>query len=466
MVNEFLLERTLYEGIAVGSFCDGRGLSPTHLQDIHRRNLDTGFREIEAYFSMGLVPDKIHDEYLRALDAKFSNLAFLGDLKGLVELCEPIVRVEGIKVPYDPSLLAHILDCGHLNVYMYILDLVDLTREHPTDQHYPDLPDVTYDPFHIAIRLGKVDAVRCFVSDGAFFEGLVSNDIGMDSVVLAPLSATVHWNQPLVASLLLKAGPLYLSSFEQSLALALTSGSEEMMHVFSSHQRNTPVGSSSRSITVPPPSFSLIDSVSPGGNWRQPSRRPSQHLSTESDDLLSALNYSSIHQSSGTNSNFGQLPTPDYDVFTPMTPNTFDFLSSSLSSGPNIELLIDEPMEAGWMLSEIRQGTIMPPEQSYLSQCDLYRARRLSGRRLVEQLNDRRKSLLDMCSMSERSQQLLELGRQFQSLEMIWESGTEVFRQLLRSNPPPPLAAVIQAMLVADALSVSLPSQQNSIKDR
>lgn len=458
LVNDLLLERALYEGIGMEGFRQRRVLCMTHLQDIHLRNLDIGLDEIEDCFSLGLIPDEINEDYMNALNARYAEFARSGDYDGLHNLCEPIVRSGEIELQYNPSLLLEVLDRGHMDIYLYMLELVDRTRDNSMEFLDPNFSDVTLDPFYVAIRLGQHEAVHSFARDGACFEGRVYDDTQpSDGHIFTPLLAAVFWNQPDIVRILLTSGPVYFSGYQQALALALAGSLEDILQIFTENQHQSTLGSAMDALS---PSRPQLQSWEPSGSQNTPQRKQVH------DDFGTGRSISAI-----TNS-LSSLASQDVSQ---IEPSSFDIIDPQWLSSPGISwpapsdgLPPEQPPQSqpqpepqptdsqlGHESQDILHDSAQPTESPhpFVRQRPAHQARRKLGRELVLKLDSRCVKLRELCQKHSESATYTALLGHFSSMENVWECGIEVFRHITRNKAPTSLVEILQCLVVADTLS-------------
>ncbi|RGP74449.1 ankyrin repeat [Fusarium longipes] len=214
LVDDILLERSLYDGYSMGRLRQQGITTHALLRDIHRRNMDIGISDLEECFQLGDTSQEMKNEYLDTQNALIDEIALTGHLELLSEFCEPLLRSNEIQVVYNPGLLSRILDRGFLDVYAYILDLIERTRSMERDIPDTDYSDITYDPLCVAIRLGHLSAVETLIREKIenkldFFEGHIEDTPNSSDRVFTPLLAAILWQRVDIIRLLLREGPLY-----------------------------------------------------------------------------------------------------------------------------------------------------------------------------------------------------------------------------------------------------------------
>ncbi|EFQ26052.1 uncharacterized protein GLRG_01196 [Colletotrichum graminicola M1.001] len=233
LVGDLLLDRALYAGIGTETYRSNGHLSLAQLHDMHQRSLDAGLDGLDACFSLGLLPDVMDDAYLEALASKFTELALVGDMTALYNLCEPIVRSGEVEWEMNTDLLLQLLDRGRLDIYRYVLDLASRTRDRSSVQPASFLRDITHDPLHVAIRLGHVQQVDSLLQQGTSFIGVHHSDLtegSADHVVLTPLSAAVYWRQPRIVRVILSKN-IFADGMKEAVAMAVSDGDNDMMQI-------------------------------------------------------------------------------------------------------------------------------------------------------------------------------------------------------------------------------------------
>lgn len=464
LISDLLLESNLYDGIGMEGFRQRKVLCANHIRDIHQRNLDLGLDEIQDYFALGLIPDCINAEYMEALNEKYALLARSGDLHALQNLCEPIVRSGEISMQYNPSLLVEVLENEDFEIYQYMLALVERTRDEEeglSDQ----LPDVTFDPFHVAIRLGRLEIVQNFISENAYFEGRVAEHscFGVDCLI-TPLTSSVLWQRPDITRLLLASGPLYLSSYAQAVELAFSSDFREVQQVlseFSAQSTSTPMALSSFGI----PS-SIADTISPMAVDSPDFQFFSEHLEHNDQEK---------HDRDQALSTLVEFPSEDIS-FPPMDPTfasndidpqmlmawgSVDTLPTELSpteSSPPFKHTASqfESPDAHVTATEVKNppAVTLQQTQPFARQTSSYTARRKAGQSITQRLEAQFVRMRNLCNERRQDGEYLQLLQRMSGLEEIWSTGIRTFKGIYRNRPPEDLYEMLCCLLVADAMSM------------
>ena len=457
LVEDLLLERALYDGIGMEVLRQRQVLCVTHLQDIHARHISIGLNEIEACFSLGLIPDEMDQGYLEALNIRFAELARSGDYTELRNLCEPIVRSGEIELQYNPSLLLDVLDNRHLDVYQYILDLVDRTKQTSAEILDPQYADVTFDPLYVAIRLGQVDTVQAFIGEHATFEGYVFDDTTTNpDRIFTPLLAAVYWQQAEILRLLLQSGPIYYAGLPQASARAVETGSLEVLEVLMEHNSQSTPATVVNGV-YPPSTFSQSQfSISP--QILQYSGTPTGHSPLGMGKSVSGI----------TNglSGFDSFMSPPAGIFTPAVTND---LSITIPSGvlenpqlptptifvgsepPNETVASNKPPEPFGSLAYLEQPTL-PSIRRTVN----HNVRRQLGRDFLQRLDATCSKLNNVCKRHLESKEYVKVGQYFVGAGSAWTCGIDSFRKITRNKAPTGLIEVLQSLLVADALICQL----------
>ncbi|KAK7432532.1 hypothetical protein QQZ08_000739 [Neonectria magnoliae] len=454
LVEDLLLEHALYDGMNMDVLRQRQILCVAHLQDIHARNVGTGLNEIEDCFSLGLIPDTISEQYLEALNLRYADLARLGDYAELRSLCEPIVRSGEIELQYDPSLILQVLENGHLDVYQYMLDLVDRTKQTSFEIPDPQYSDVTYDPLYVAISLGQAKAVRHFIGDHATFEGYVFDDPqASKDRIFTPLFAATYWHQPEIARLLLDSGPFYYAGLPQATALAQQNGSIDILQALMEHHEQSS-----------PPSF--VNGIHPQSNSSQfqfsispqslhyaaaPTGQSPPGLARSVSGITNALcgleGDAPFQQGSftSTNTQGTSIAQPMQYITEPGFPPPIVIDPGHLGDFPQTSQLTE-------MFAQFN-----PPPVSSIRHTSSHKVRQQLGRNFMQRLEARCKSLRGVCSSHRASRAYVEVAKYFEVTQNIWESGIDCFREITRNKAPSSLVEVLRVLLVADALGCQIP---------
>jgi hypothetical protein len=455
LVEDLLLERALYDGMNMDTLRQQQILRVAHLQDIHARNVSTGLNEIEDCFALGLIPDNVSEQYLEALNLRYAQLARSGDFAELRNLCEPLVRSSEIELIYDPALLLEVLENGFLDIYKYMLDLVDRTKktvELPDTQY----PDVTYDPLYVAISLGQIEAVRHIISDHTTFEGYVLDEaqtpLDKDRI-FTPLYAATYWQQTEIVRLLLDSKPdskpLYYAGLEQATALAQQNVSLDILQMLMEcpppstpatfvHDIRSRRHSSQFQFSVSPQSlhFPVVPVIpaAPASQGRPASVKSvsgiTNALSGLDREMLQPVDYPmSTLDPSQSFFNFDMSPTTPTIVVQPPSGSPF---------------LGDDPADLFPLLVQLQISSVR--------HTDTHKARQKLGRDMMQRLEERCNKLRTVCNRHPTSEAYAEVAIHFGVTQNIWRSGVDCFRDITRNKAPSSLVEVLLVLLVADGL--------------
>lgn len=457
LVEDLLSERALYSGMSMGVLRPRYELCSTHLQDIHARHINSGLGEIETCFSLGLVPDEMDRVKLQDLNDRYAKLARLGDYAELRNLCEPIVRSGQTKISYSPSLLRDVLDNGHLDVFQYILDLVDRTRQSSAEMVGSQYTDVTFDPLHIAIRLGSVDAVRFFIQEHATFEGYVVDEASPNPHrIFTPVVAAVYWQQADILRLLLatKKNSIYQVGLLEAMAMAFDQGSPEIQQVLIENQLQ-PLASitknggrlfrenSGSESSMGFQSFQHFDATpnqpSTGMSISGIANALNSSASTPSTSFLSSSTTNPLSEVNGY-PNYWSAPAP----------------ASSFESRP-----LENPL--GTAAPKAVGDNIETATLPFIQRTINHKNRRKLGRGFKQRLEGRCEDVSRVCKMYPTSEVFSDLEQDFASLEGVWKTGIKCFRRIIRNRPPSSLSEILRGLVVADALIHQVPGSQNSL---
>lgn len=431
LVHDVLLERALYEGIGLEQFRQRAVLSLAQVEEIQKKTLDSGLDEIEDCFVLGLIPDKINGEYMDALNARYCDLAHTGDLAGLYDLCEPVVRSGETVLPYDPEFLLQILAKGHMEIYLYVLNLVEQTAEKVWTFSSTFDCDVTYDPFCVAIRLGQLETVQTFIRDRASFEGYVCDESAPAArcPMMTPLTAAVFWEQPEIVQALLQSSPImYLSSYQLAFTMAMANGCHDVISAFMEHEQRTAPG------TV--------------------SQAPSSETSSTAASSMSGEATSTAIRGRASPSMMRQLRPEDLidpqllaETKRPVHHDTEQDLDSvPLSPLAEVYRFKTRPFDRQ------HEPCCHAEPPSHWRQRPAHKERRSAGRNLVLQLDSRCARVRAACRSTLGPDLGGDVAKNFISMESVWESGVESFRKITRNAIPTSVVEVLHCLLVADVL--------------
>ncbi|KEY68172.1 hypothetical protein S7711_07261 [Stachybotrys chartarum IBT 7711] len=459
LVDDLLPEKALFDGIGMEAFRQRGVLSLLHLQDIHQRNLHMGLDEIENCFFLGLIPDEINDEYMQALNTRYAEFARSGDLTGLQDLCEPIVRSGEIELQYNPSLLLEVIENGCVELYQYMLELVDRTRDNTVQLSdcQRSLADITFDPFHVAIRLGQVELVRSFVNNAAIFEGRIHDSATpSNNHIFTPLSSAVFWRQPQIVQLLLHSGPTYSSGYLQAVSLALSGNFVEILDILSHYEQHaapnaaSPMSSQSSLAYEPSDSYLCPNPVGSMG-WMSLSH---QVNAVDINNCVAGMISNPIAES------IHQVVDPRA-LHCPSVQQNFDFRTAGLDAGSPFtrDVLPSTDIMRGPEPAHRLSQEHLP----FMRQSVAHQTARLLGQDFVQRLDLLRNKILELHSQSTAAVSYSRLLQNFNSVENIWEGGIEVFRRITRNEAPAGLVGVLQCLLIADALAFRASSSHEDV---
>lgn len=452
LVSDLLPERALYEGIGFEAFRKRGVLCPVLVQDIHHKSVCMGLDEIEDCFSLGAVPDNGNEGHVQRFNAKFTSLAHSGDHLSLQDLCEPVVRSGEIEFQYNPGLLMELLDNGYVDSYLYILNLIDRTRPCLEEAWDPEFPDITFDPMHVAIRLGHKDVVQSFITAGNVFEGRVyEDDQPVGGHVFTPLFSAVFWGQKDIVSLLLQCGPIYSPGYQPAITLALSSGMQDIIQSFI---ENKALGSPGSFLSSFPASWVAPNAPS-APIYLGPTSSPGilhefAHSMPEVTGKLSNLN-----DPNAPRGPWSGMP-PDITHSGPSTPLFHPGPPSFLSSASEYV----DPCFTWKPRSSDGQGILKEP----VKETGSHKALREQSQKLVARLEQKLRRVSDFCR-DRPSQDFADFNSsEFASAERVWASGTHGFRRIVRNRTPSTLVEVMQCLLLADALTYQFSSQSRRLQ--
>ncbi|KAM0438977.1 hypothetical protein ACHAPT_001738 [Fusarium lateritium] len=478
LVNDLLLERALYDGVDLASLREQGILSSTHIQSIRERCIDLGLADLEAYHHIGQSSEDQKSEYLKVQNYRIYQLAMEGNLGELVAFCEPLLRSREIEVFYNSDLLRRLLDNDLVDVYQYMLDLIDRTRPMAVDVPDPDYPDITYDPFCVAIRLGHCPTVQAMVAEETTFEGYIADDLetGVDRV-LTPLLAAVLWNRPDMIQML-KQSPIYNGRITQAIHLATEMGLSAIVQTLNEApqielgygpmvDRYPPL---SRSQELPQLGLSWINSslvpLSPRGDaslsgishavygWGVEAQPPWEGLSsiTSVDSPAMATSHSF------TPTTYSSLPTPVEEVVNPLSvlsptlpPPTWPCASTFAS--PSGFGQMDKPLP-----TSARPGDV----PLFIGHTASYRKRHQSGRASILRLEQRCRIVGSVCDNCVNRHEYQEISR-CANTNFAWTLGLMSLRKIMKNLAPNGLVEILASILVADALVCQIPHEEELV---
>jgi hypothetical protein len=461
LVCGLLQERALFEGIGLQKYKQRGVLHMTHIQDIHQRSLELGLDEIEDCFILGLMPDDVNERYMEAFNTRFADLARTGNHAALHDLCEPAIRSGEIEIQYNPSLLLEVLDLGHLDTYVYLLDLVDRTRENTSRDLDSDLPDISFEPMYIAIRLGHLDVVESFISESVCFEGRVCNyNEPTNGHVFTPLSSAVFWRQPEILRLLLREGTIYLSGYQQAAAMALANNSQDMIQILVDYEQQLPPRTPLSSYPPSTPMTSLLEmerSVCSPYELEQYGKDVKIDIDSEPDFYVF-----------GTPTQRFERPALDASGYLDIarTDCPGQQIDHHTRSQAHIQ---DHDVGGSTIQTRMNEGTRNQTETTpKLAKEKLaHKSRRELGQNFVAKLNNLAETVRGICGSYEMPTSIITaLENTCFSADSIWSCGINVFRRIAHNVVPSSLNEIIACLMVAEVLISQLSSVSSKVRAR
>ncbi|GKT48954.1 uncharacterized protein ColSpa_09135 [Colletotrichum spaethianum] len=415
LVRDLLLDRALYAGIGTEMYRSNGHLSLGQLHDMHQRSVDAGLDDLDACFCLGLLPEVMDDAFLEALASRFTELALAGDMTALHDLCEPIVRSGEVEWETNPDLLLELLDRDRPDIYRYVLDLASRTRDRSTSQNGSFLRDITHDPLHVAIRLGHVQQVDSLLQQGTSFLGVHHGDSTEGSgnhVVLTPLSAAVYWGQPEIVRVILSRN-IFPDGLREAVAMAVSNADNKIMEIMLS--------------------FGVMDM---------------------SGTLIPDNTFES----------FAELSLMDQAMAGEVPPASLGAETVGQSRDHQPLLTNGRPYPPDGTQMDDRQGQDQAannPKEPVRRKRSRHRRRAL-GRGLVSCMHALCSQLRDVCTCSDHGD-IRGLASKYVFANDVWGRGLDVFRGLMQDNPPSTLPEVVDSLLVANAICLTLFTHDETI---
>ncbi|KAL2670758.1 hypothetical protein Neosp_014560 [[Neocosmospora] mangrovei] len=482
LVNDLLLERALYDGLDLASLREQGILSSTHIHAIRERCIDLGLADLEICHRIGQSSEHQKEEYLKSQNYRIYQLAMEGNLGDLVAFCEPLLRSREIEVFFNPDILRQLLDKDFFDIYQYLLDLIDRTRPTAVDVPDPDYPDITYDPFYVAIRLGHYPTVQAMVIEETTFEGYIADDLkaGVDRI-LTPLLAAVLWNQPDMIQMF-KQSPIYCGRMTQAVHLAAEVGLPTIMQTLSETpqmkagygpmvNRYPPKSLPERLLDLPQQDLSWINSLPVS-------------LSPSGDASLSSISqaaYSCGLEAQSPWESFASTTTTDSFAMatpTPFTPSTHSNLPTPIEEVMNPLSAFSPalPLPSGLCASTFvgqhcfsQMDTSLPISARprdvplFIGHTKSYKKRHKSGRASLVRLERRCQIVGSVCGDCTNQHELLEISNRCADAHSAWKWGLKSLRKIMNNLAPCGLAETLASVLVADALVCQISQEEGLI---
>ncbi|MBE3049231.1 hypothetical protein IMZ48_43380 [Candidatus Bathyarchaeota archaeon] len=101
LVEDFLQDRAVYEGLGLEQPDRPYVVSQTQLRDLHERSLDTGLDALDDCFRLGAIPFDMGDDNLNELTKRYSQIALSGDIDTPNGPYGPTIHPESLVPPRD-----------------------------------------------------------------------------------------------------------------------------------------------------------------------------------------------------------------------------------------------------------------------------------------------------------------------------------------------------------------------------
>jgi hypothetical protein len=322
-----------------------------------------------------------------------------------------------------------LLQQERFDIYWYLLDLVSRTREAQGEPSAIDLPDITCDPLHVAIRVGHLQTVESLMSEGLSFEGYIVDDSVHDAQyhVFTPLSAAVFWRNAHIVQCVLASGLYSKRELETALTIALSRDDVEMMEILATSGQLVPEEELEDDISGPPqgppplanpPDFSM-GGLSPDylGSFQEKTSFTSFTSSSASDRIL---NNASAHTS-----------------FTTIGSATGDHATKHRE----------------------RPSFKIPAQKRRCAHAQ----RQKLGRILIASLNSLCRRVRETMAPAEEGSIQAQVASHFSSFGRVWDGGLAMFRQVMNNHPPRGLVEVLDCVVVASAMCTALCDDDSSM---
>lgn len=451
LLDGFLLDRTVYDGIGLNSFKNRGVLTMSFLQDLHRRTAHRGLRDIGECLVLGKISDEEVGARLNDIRDKIAYFTQTGDFNNLQVLCEASVMAGEVDILYNQAILRKALDNNHYDIYEYLLDLMARSQNSPTDTPQSNLPDITYDPMYNAIRLGHLSTVENLVTEGTFFEGFAPGEGIPDGHILAPLSAAVLWHQTEIVQCLikslLKTGLLYYAGYHQAMEWARTPEMKELLRTIPDQDQLYDIRGPLRSLMLNTPEAS---------KHRSPAPTP---------DLLPHLGHRQTEQAinsvSALSAGLANIATAPFELSYEFCPglcvDSYSEIDAWRQERPADHIPPYSPPSSQSPLASPQATECPPPclddlredgSREFVLITKSYTNRRKMGCSVLQNLGTQ--GLKVLRNMSDRDT-FDTTG--FSDVDTLWREGLQGWELLLTNVPLPNLTQVLQCLLVADALA-------------
>ncbi|KAF5673441.1 ankyrin repeat [Fusarium heterosporum] len=472
LVEDIILEHSLYDGLDIDPLHRQGLISTTFLQDVRQRDIDIGMNDLEECFRLGQTTSQEANERLEAQNAEIYRLAQTGRLDLVRGYCEPLLRSNEVRILFNPDLLSQILDKGFWDVYEYILGLVQRTRPIPKVLPNADYVDVTYDPLCVAIRLGHYCTVQLLVQYHYMtFMGYIEDASGGPDRVFTPLLAAVLWQQMDIIPLLLSSGPMYHAELLHANQLAADMGFPHVLQALHNLPKASTSAHEGMSAKYPVPKAPLSYSMSlPSPNLTpiHPSPSGNGSISGISNALSSSWEYSGEHRECSPtvltpSIAAGILSQP---VLSQGVPELYVSPKDLTISDPvllPIPFLHSDPSFLQNTSTEVSQhfaciSPIKPaPDRPLLiDYTESHRIRQDLGLASMERLQIRCLRIDRLCNKHGNSIDHGIIRDQCANPMIASVSGLKYLRNITRNQASPEIIGILQALLVADALICQL----------
>ncbi|CAJ0551104.1 Ff.00g110340.m01.CDS01 [Fusarium sp. VM40] len=481
LVDDILLEPSLYDGIGIDALRQQGIISTALLQDIHQRNMDIGINDLEECFRLGQTPPQEANKFLGIQNAEIYRLAQTGRLDLVRGHCEPLLRSNGIRILFDPDLLTQILDKGYWDVYEYILDLVERTRPILKELPNADYVDITYDPLCVAIRLGHYYTVKLLVECHYMtFMGYIEDIPGGSDRVFTPLLAAVLWQQVDIIPLLL-CSPMYHVELLQANQLAAEMGLPHVLQALADlpvESTSAYQGMSAKYPVPKAPQFHPTSLSSP--NCTPISLSPSGNgsISGISSALSNSWTCSAVNGDYDPVTSIPSIASPgmlSQATPSPILPEIYvspkDLTLSDPVSSPRFDppILHNVPVGVPQQVSPVSILQQPTTQSLFIDYTKSHRLRQTLGHASVIRLQQRCWRIGTVCDGHGNSSEHEIIRDQCASPKTASKLGLNYMRNIMRNELRPELIGILQALLVADALICQAPDaeklEEEFIKD-
>ena len=189
LVEDFLLDGAVFEGLELELPGPPHVISQEQLRDIHARSIDTGLDILDDSFRLGIMPFDVTDDTLRALSTRYTQTALHAGIAAPGDLGPPIIPSGSHAPRHDPVFLRD-AEPEQPASYQSFSNLALRIKSAPQGS----------DVNSLLLPNAEDSANRCFKAGSPLrpdtTKGYADSSLGLDSDVFTSLSALENEDGP------------------------------------------------------------------------------------------------------------------------------------------------------------------------------------------------------------------------------------------------------------------------------